>query len=151
MAELRPINDGVPINPFVIDGAKNPEQKEYLLLLRLQYTGEEDSFEWLTILGRTHARKYVIDHIEEIDPHRSYVLAEGTPFESAKMPSVYELFTDPRSSWSNPDLFPDKFDIEAYVDSIPDDKESEFEQGSEASSSADYNQAILESTDGVDL
>lgn len=114
---VKPDENGL-INPFVInDGEKktNPDQKTYLLLLVKIYPGEDDVKDWVKILGRSIARQYVIDHIDEIDVYNSLVLVEGTEFLPDKIPSIYTLFTDPRSSWCNPEIYPDQFNIDEHI------------------------------------
>lgn len=107
------------INPFIVPEAgdqKPPELKKYLLLLTCQYPGEEEATQkWMFVEGRIEARFTLIGLIKEevLDVHNSYIAIEGSKL-SDDLPTVYTLFTDPRSSWSNSAAFGDNFNIEDY-------------------------------------
>lgn len=59
--------------------SKNPEEKQYILLLYFISNSEDKTFEVIT--GRTAVREYLIDHIDEIELENSYVLVEDVPFK----------------------------------------------------------------------
>lgn len=86
-------NQATPIVPFVVADTpeercilkakhKDPEEKQFLLLIvYIDEDGEPfSSFE--IVKGRTAARQFVIDELEEIDIDfsNSTILAEGKPF-----------------------------------------------------------------------
>lgn len=114
-----------PFIPVTSDKDKPPEQKMYLLLLNINYPDEEDTVQkWKFVSGRLEARMIIVDLIKEgvLDVHNSYIAVEGPPF-SDDLPTVYTLFTDPRSSWSNSELFGDDFRIEDYVEGAVQDND----------------------------
>lgn len=142
------------VDPFVVN-KKAPDQKMYLLLLTRLYDGEEEEEQsWHFILGRTFARQFIIDNIETIDPYKSKVLVEGnkTGIDPDKLPSVWDLFTDPRSSWNDPSIFPDNFNIQEYVKF---DEESDFgrqlENSEPSPTSVEAVDSLMASTDGIDI
>jgi hypothetical protein len=142
------------VNPFVIDGKPDPEQKTYLLLLIRVYPGEDESKDWIMIVGRSAARQYIIDNIETIDPHQSYVAVEGTegskPFKPDYLPTVWTMFTSEVSPWADKNLFPDGFDITDYEVTLQDSVNSNSETVS-ISLSDSYDPIDLMRTDGVDV
>ena len=111
---------GLPM-PFV-EGVKSPDQKMYLLLLVRQYPGIEDTEkQWIFILGRSQARQWIIENIDTIDAHASRVLVEGIPLsEEENLPTIYTLFTDPRSSWTDEQIYNDGFNIDEHCISPQD-------------------------------
>lgn len=169
-AVVQPDNQEPIINPFVTD-KKHPDQKDYLLLLTRVYEGEEDTSQsWHIIPGRFRAREFLIEKIKEgtIDVYKSYVAVEGVTlklmsFEGGKvtLPTVYEIFTDPRSSWTREELFKDNFNIDDYVgDDDPEVEETPLNQNnyqeavpfdySGPAYSAEHTRSMLHS-DGQDV
>lgn len=151
---MDPIKNENLVDPFVVN-KKGPDQKYYLLLLTRIYDGEEETEQsWHFILGRTFARQFVIDNIDTIDPYQSKVLVEGDKngLDPDKLPTIWQLFTDPRSSWNDPSIFPDNFNIEEHV---MFDQESDFgreltEQEPSQTSVENINN-LMSSTDGIDV
>lgn len=145
------------INPLVFNDVQknnqnNPEEQMYLLLL--VGNSEEDGEyreEWTFVMGRTAARQYIIDNIESIEPKRSYVLVGGSSLSlnPSQIPTVYQLFTDPRSSWSNPELFPDGFDINQEFDDYGEDEDPTAVK--ESQSSVEAVNEMMAKTDGIDV
>ncbi len=147
-------NEKKLVDPFVVN-KKGPDQKIYLLLLTRIYDGEEDEEQsWHFIVGRTFARQFIIDNIETIDPYKSKVLVEGDKngLDPDKLPSVWDLFTDPRSSWNDSSIFPDNFNIQDHV--MFDDTSNfarELEHQEPSQTSVENVDKLMSSTDGIDV
>ena len=85
---------------------KTPEEKEYLLLLKYITDNDSESTEFCIFIGRTEARKYIIDVVPDLDIFESYVLVEGVVLENRI--TVYEFMKHMEN------YFSDGFDIEDY-------------------------------------
>ena len=85
---------------------KTPEEKEYLLLLTYIADDDIEGTEFRIFIGRTEARKYIIDVIPDLDIFESYVLVEGVVLENRV--TVYEFMKHMEN------YFDDGFDIEDY-------------------------------------
>lgn len=90
-------------NPIV---KKTPEEKEYLLLLKYVTDDDMEGTEFCIFIGRTEARKYIIDVVPDLDIFESYVLVEGVKLENRI--TVYEFMKHMEN------YFTDGFDIEDY-------------------------------------
>lgn len=147
------------VDPFVIlntdESAENkdPDKKMYLLLLS-GYDEEGEYFEmWDFIEGRTAARQYCIDNIHRIDPKESYVLVEQDKICLSKVliPTVYQLFTDPRSSWANQELFPDGFNIDEEIESYDNITNEVIENRNRDQNMSEVNNELTSDVNGIDV
>ena len=147
------------VDPFIVvrnDDEKriDPEEKQYLLLL-VWYEDEEDEPQNIYDIfrGRTAARDFIIANISKIDPHESRVIVDGTKNLSLdSVPTVYQLFTDPRSSWNDPNIFPDGFNIDQEME-VKDSINTAYEEDripGTSPMSADVVDVIM-SADGIEL
>ena len=99
-------NNGM-VNPIVID-VKDPEKKEYLILL-VGLRGKEEEFkDYEFVIGRTATYELIKTLIEDIDIDESYVLVEGVTLEERI--SVYKFMKHMHMHFFQDDLF----DIEKY-------------------------------------
>ena len=99
-------NNGM-VNPIVID-VKDPELKEYLILL-VGLRGKEEEFkDYQFIIGRKATYETIKTFIEDIDIDESYVLVEGVALEDRI--SVYKFMKHMHMHFFQDDLF----DIEKY-------------------------------------
>lgn len=162
------------VDPFVVTSGNDnkqtdPEQKKYLLLINWYLDRPNDSrdesppedqypdyfSEWFFFTGRSSIRQFIIDNIADFNPKVSYVLVSGTKTEldPDSIPTVYQLFKDPRSSWNDPNLFPDNFNIddamEAGDDFITSDARDNAVPGTSMTSAE--NVAMMMSAEGIDI
>lgn len=122
--------------PFIADGTKTPDQKIYLLLLTFLETedNEKNDQSWMFVYGRLEARYKIMQYIKDgiLDVFKSYIAVEDSPLTD-DLPTVYSLFTDPRSSWSRSADFGDDFNIDDYeyildIAPVEDNEKVEAEQ-----------------------
>lgn len=151
------------VDPFVITSGgnhkqQNPEQKYYLLLINWypDQDSEDNEFiqEWAFFKGRSSIREFIIKNIKDFDPKISFVLVNGSSLElnPEKIPSVYQLFTDPRSSWNDPNIFPDGFNIdqEMYSDGFGS-YDPDWDQMPGPSMTSAENTAMTMAAEGIDI
>ena len=101
------VKDNKMVNPIVID-VKDPELKEYLVLL-IGVGGDEEYYkDYQFIKGRTATYEYIKTLIEDIDIDESYVLVEGVSLEDRV--TVYEFMRHMHMHFFQDDAF----DIEKY-------------------------------------
>ena len=141
-------------DPFVFTNESkktDPLEKRYLLLLSGYDESGEYVDEWNIIQGRANARQYIIGNIERIDPKKSYIMVENDhmTLDITKIPTVYQLFTDKRSSWNDPNIFQDGFDINQVVEDYGEDEIIEATQSS--LSSVEAVNHLMTDTDGQDI
>ncbi len=160
------------VDPFVItSGSDNrqtdPEQKNYLLLAKFyphpedpyQYPEDDERYydlQWVFFKGRSAIRNFIIANIADFDPKKSYVLVEGSSIklDPTQIPTVYQLFTDPRSSWNDPNLFPDGFNIDQAIENGDDNPgyiDSDNDRIPGESMTSAENVAMMMSAEGIDI
>ena len=98
-------------NPII---KKTPEEKEYLLLLTYIADYDTEGIELRILIGRTEARKYIINVIPDLDIFESYVLVEGV--KPSSIVTVYEFMKHMEN------YFNDGFDIEDYNIGMSEDE-----------------------------
>ena len=107
MQELKQMYDVVDKNRDIDyeerERVKDPEQREYLVLI----AGKYESDEWSIFIGRSEAYEYIKSEIDNINLDQSFVLVETVTLRNRI--SVYAFMKKCES------LYNDSFDIDEYV------------------------------------
>ena len=86
---------------------KDPEEKQYLVCLLMEYS-DDVIYEWNLIRGRKAAYEYLQENIEEINLEESFILTEGVKLEDRKTSYAFMKYCQ--------SIFNDGFDIDNYVE-----------------------------------
>lgn len=90
---------------------ENPEERQYILLLKLNNPGREE-YVWEAMQGRLTAYNYIQDNIDEMefDPEESFVLVDTVPYKDALTVAAFVRYL------KNAELVDvnDGFDIDEY-------------------------------------
>lgn len=116
------VNNGKqnPINDFSKIGKKPKSQKTYMVVLYFTDGTDDVSVEFVT--GQSQTRQMILNIIDQIDIHMSFVLVEDVPFGILDgKPSVYQFLKWISSNYN------DGFNIEDYNTERHQDEENEKE------------------------
>ncbi len=90
----------------------DPEQRQYVLLMKCVEDGGDEYFKWESMTGRTYCYNYIVDNIDvySIYPNESFVLTENVPLKDALTIAEFVRYL------KNSDLVEnDGFDIDVYI------------------------------------
>ena len=91
---------------------QDPEQRQYVLLMKCVDDRDGEIFRWESMTGRTECYNYIVDNIDvfSIYPDESFVLTENVPLKDALTISEFIRYL------KNSELVEDDgFDIDVYI------------------------------------